>query len=48
LLAEHGGPVDVVMITHRAREGSIDRALAAIGRESFQLRAARMLRIEDT
>jgi len=48
LPAEHGGPVDVVMITHRAREGSIDRALAAIGRESFQLRAARMLRIEDT
>ena len=44
---EKGGPVEVVMITHRAREGAIQKALADIGREAFMLRPARVIRIED-
>jgi homoserine dehydrogenase len=46
--AEEGGaPVDVVMITHRAREGAIREALAAIARAEFLAAPARLLRIED-
>jgi homoserine dehydrogenase len=44
---EEGGPVDVVMITHRAREGAVARALEAIAREDFMRRPARLFRIED-
>jgi homoserine dehydrogenase len=46
--ATEGGPVDVVMITHRAREGRIRAALDAIARERFLLRPARLVRIEET
>jgi homoserine dehydrogenase len=42
-----GKPVDVVMITHRAREGSIRRAFEEIARESFVVAPARLLRIEE-
>jgi homoserine dehydrogenase len=45
--ADEGGPVSVVMITHRAREGAIREALAEIQAESFQLAPVRLLRIED-
>lgn len=41
-----GGPVDVVLITHRAREGSIRSALAAIAKEPFAAAPARLVRIE--
>lgn len=47
LPSEEGGPVDVVMITHRTTEGAIDRALEAVGRESFLRRPVRLFRIED-
>jgi homoserine dehydrogenase len=40
------GPVDVVMITHRAREGAIRAAFEAIAREPFLMAPARLLRIE--
>jgi homoserine dehydrogenase len=39
-------PVDVVMITHRAREGAIRSAFEAIAREPFVMAPARLLRIE--
>ncbi|MFT3776233.1 MAG: homoserine dehydrogenase [Minicystis sp.] len=42
-----GKPVDVVMITHRAREGAIRAAFEAIARESFVMAPARLLRIEE-
>jgi homoserine dehydrogenase len=42
-----GAPVDVVMITHRAVEGNVRRALDAIGREAFLHKPARLIRIED-
>jgi homoserine dehydrogenase len=44
----HGeaGPVDVVLITHRAREGAVRAALEAIAREPFSIAPARLLRIE--
>jgi homoserine dehydrogenase len=42
-----GAPVDVVMITHRAREGAIRAAFEAIAREPFVVSPARLLRIED-
>jgi homoserine dehydrogenase len=45
--ADEGGPVSVVMITHRAREGAIREALAKIQAEPFQLAPVRLLRIED-
>src|SRR5262249_23589029 len=38
------GPVDVVMITHRAREGAIRAAFEAIAREPFMMAPARLLR----
>lgn len=44
---ESGGPVEVVMITHRAREGAMQKALASIAREGFMKKSARMIRIED-
>ena len=47
LPAEDGGPVDVVMITHLAREGAIGDALAAIEREAFLTRPGKLFRIED-
>jgi homoserine dehydrogenase len=46
--ADDGGPVTVVMITHRAREGAIRAALdkiAKIAAEPFQTAPARILRI---
>jgi homoserine dehydrogenase len=42
-----GHPVEVVMITHRAREGAIRTAFEAITREAFLMGPARLLRIED-
>jgi homoserine dehydrogenase len=39
-------PVEVVMITHRAREGAIRTAFEAIAREPFVMAPARLLRIE--
>ena len=42
-----GGPVEVVMITHRAREGGIRSALAAIESENFMHGPTRLFRIED-
>jgi homoserine dehydrogenase len=45
---EAHGPVDVVMITHRAREGAVTHALDAIAREGFLEKAPRLFRIEDT
>lgn len=42
-----GKPVDVVMITHRAREGAIRAAFEAVAREAFLAGPARLLRIED-
>jgi homoserine dehydrogenase len=47
LPAEEGGPVDIVMITHRAREGSIGRALSGIERAPYMVRPVRLFRIED-
>jgi homoserine dehydrogenase len=47
---DDGRPVDVVMITHRAREGAIRSAFEVIGggtREPFLLAPARLLRIEE-
>ena len=40
-------PVEVVMITHRAREGAIRAAFEAIAREPFVMAPARLLRIEE-
>ena len=40
-------PVDVVVITHRAREGAIRGAFAAIAGEPFLMAPARLLRIEE-
>jgi len=45
--AGDGGPVEVVMITHRAREGAVRDAIEAIGREPFLAAPARLLRIEE-
>jgi homoserine dehydrogenase len=42
-----GGPVEVVMITHRAREGAIAQALEVLRREAFLLEPPRLLRIEE-
>lgn len=42
-----GDPVDVVLITHGAREGSIRSALQVIEQGSFLAAPARLLRIED-
>jgi homoserine dehydrogenase len=44
---EDGGPVEVVMITHLAREGAIDTAVSAIEREPFLARPVKLFRIED-
>lgn len=48
LPAEEGGPVEVVMVTHRAREGAIQAALQAIGAADYLRQPARLFRIEDT
>jgi len=40
-------PVEVVMITHRAREGSVREALAQIEKQPFMIAPPRLLRIED-
>ena len=40
-------PATVVMITHRAQEAAVQRALSALGRESFLVEPPRVLRIED-
>ena len=42
-----GEPVDVVMITHRAREGAIRAAFEALAGEPFMMSPARLLRIEE-
>jgi homoserine dehydrogenase len=42
-----GGPVEVVMLTHRAREGGVRSALAAIERQTFLHGPTRLFRIED-
>lgn len=42
-----GGPVEVVMVTHRAREGAVRSALAAIAAEDFARREPKLFRIED-
>jgi homoserine dehydrogenase len=42
-----GEPATVVMLTHRATEGAVQAALASLGRESFMVEPARVLRIED-
>ena len=39
-------PVDVVMITHRAREGAIRAAFETLAGEPFVMAPARLLRIE--
>jgi homoserine dehydrogenase len=46
LPAEPGGPVEVVMITHRTREGAIREALALIAKDTFLVGTPRLLRIE--
>lgn len=40
-------PVDVVIITHRAREGAVQSALEVVSRSGFLERPARLIRIED-
>ena len=42
-----GGPVDVVMLTHRAREGAVALALASIAAGPFLIKPPRLMRIED-
>ncbi len=42
-----GKPVDVVMITHVAREGAIRKAFEELSREPFMMAPARLLRIEE-
>jgi homoserine dehydrogenase len=42
-----GGPVEVVMVTHRAREGALRAALSAIASEEFVRRDPKLFRIED-
>ncbi len=44
--AEAFGPAEVVMITHRAREGAVRSALDVVAKESFLLRPVRLVRIE--
>jgi homoserine dehydrogenase len=41
-----GGPVDIVMLTHRARWGGVEQALAAIGQSDFVALPSRFLPIE--
>lgn len=45
--AGDAGPVDIVMTTHRARWGGVERALDAIGGHSFIARPSRFLPILD-
>ena len=47
LPTEEGGPVEVVMITHLAREGAVREALGAVEREAFLARPVKLFRIED-
>ncbi len=42
-----GEPTTVVLLTHVAREASVQRALAALGTASFMAKPPRLLRIED-
>jgi homoserine dehydrogenase len=46
-IPEAGEPATVVMLTHRAREAAVQRALAALGGESFLVEPPRLVRIED-
>jgi len=46
--AEGRRPVDIVMLTHVAREGSIHAALATVAQEPFLKHPPRLLRIEST
>jgi homoserine dehydrogenase len=39
--------VPILIITHRSREGSVQTALAEVGRADFMTRAPRLLRIEE-
>jgi homoserine dehydrogenase len=45
--AKSDEPVPVLIITHMCREGSVRRAIEAIGRQLFMKRPPRLLRIED-
>src|SRR5690606_23933038 len=42
-----GEPVAVVLLTHRAREAALRRALEALSRERFMQEPPMVLRIED-
>jgi homoserine dehydrogenase len=42
-----GGPANVVMMTHRAREEHVQAALAELAREPFMKAPARLLRVEE-
>lgn len=44
---EVNGAVPVLIITHESREGSVNRALDAIGRQKFMRSRPRLIRIED-
>jgi homoserine dehydrogenase len=48
LPTEDGGPVEVVMVTHRAREGAIQAALVSIAAADYLRQPVRLFRIEDT
>ncbi|MSP26273.1 MAG: homoserine dehydrogenase [Myxococcales bacterium] len=45
--AHEGGGATIVMLTHRAREASVQAALSAIGREVYMRAPPRLFRIED-
>src|SRR5262249_27491764 len=45
--AETADPVDVVLITHGAREGAVRTALTSIAKDSFLSAPPRFIRIED-
>jgi homoserine dehydrogenase len=44
---QRGEPATVVLLTHRAQEASVARALGALKEEPFMVRHPRLLRIED-
>jgi homoserine dehydrogenase len=45
--SEPGGSATVVMMTHRAREGGVRRALDDLAKQSFMAQAPMLLRVED-
>ena len=44
---EDGSPVQVVILTHTARERDVQRALADVATQDFVAKPARLLRIEQ-